>query len=99
MENPPSNSQSSTPEISAFNWAVFANRILKAGFALLVFGAVFILLTHFNHLVPDVDTANGAWAFVGGAVMLLLLTVAGVPLVPAAVAGFASWLLIQKLFS
>jgi hypothetical protein len=99
MENPPSNSQALVPETSAFSWAVFANRILKAGFALLVFGAVIILLAHFNHMVPSVvsvATGGGVWAVAGGAAVLVLLTVVGVPLVPAAVAGFASWLLIQK---
>lgn len=92
MENQAGQPQPPIPETSSFSWSVFANRILKAGFALLVFGAVALLLVEFQQVLPSTPDPL---AFAGGAVALLALTLLGVPLVPAAVAGFAAWLLIQ----
>jgi len=72
-------------------------RILKAGFFLLVFGAVFIVLIKFNivtdHVIPQ---GPDPLSLAGGAIVLVALTLIGVPLIPAAAAGVAAWWLFQS---
>lgn len=99
MTNPTEQSQPATPQSPSFNWTVFANRMLKAGFALLVFGAVFILLINFNGVVNDIiPSLNNPYAFAAGAIVLVALSLLGVATVPAAIAGFAAWVLIERYF-
>ncbi|WP_068818367.1 hypothetical protein [Phormidesmis priestleyi] len=102
MDNPLTNTQEPTLENSEnrqFDFPTFANRILKAGFALLVFGAIFIVLIKFNivtdHVIPPFPDPI---PFAGGAIVLVALTLLGVPLIPAAAAGVAIWWLIQDFF-
>ncbi|MBD2036577.1 hypothetical protein H6F76_16315 [Leptolyngbya sp. FACHB-321] len=102
MDNPLSNSQESTLEKSEnrqVSFPTFASRTLKAGFALLVFGAIFIVLIKFNAGGPEILLfPPDPIPFAGGAIVLVALTLLGVPLIPAATAGVAIWWLIQDFF-
>lgn len=88
------NTSNQSPLTTAFSWAVFMDRLLKAGFAVLVFGLVCIILFKVNHVIP-VITDGLPIAFAGGAVALVVLTLVGLPIIPAAVAGIASFWLLQ----
>ena len=102
MDNPLTNTQEPTLENlenRQFDFPTFANRILKAGFALLVFGAIFIVLIKFNSWGPEIPPLpSDPIPFAGGAIVLVALTLLGVPIIPAAAAGVATWWLIQDFF-
>jgi hypothetical protein len=78
-----------------FSWSVFIDRVLRAGFMLLIFGAVLILLVHLNGVLPP-DVVIFPWAVLGGGVAILALTMLGVPMLPAAVVGVGCWLVLQS---
>ena len=91
MEDPSGSTQASTTDNSCFSLRVFIMWTLMAGFALLFFGAVVIMLFNFSlgHIIPpDLHPLP----FAGGAIVLVALTLMGVPKIPAAVAGIAIWL-------
>lgn len=91
------NTSNQSPLTTAFSWAVFMDRLLKAGFAVLVFGLVCVILFKVNHIIPNgpMITDGLPIAFAGGAVALVVLTLVGLPIIPAAVAGIASFWLLQ----
>ncbi|MEP0872765.1 hypothetical protein NDA01_23375 [Trichocoleus desertorum AS-A10] len=97
MENPSNSIQWSTIKLAWLSLPIFMTRILKAGFFLLVFGAVFIVLIKFNvvtdHVIPQ---GPDPLSLAGGAIVLVALTLIGVPLIPAAAAGVAAWWLFQS---
>ena len=97
MEDPSGSTQASTTDNSCFSLRVFIMRTLKAGAALLVFGGVFIMLIKSSgHIIPpDLHPLP----FAGGAIMLVALTLMGVTMIPAAVAGTAIWWLFQVFYS
>jgi pheromone shutdown protein TraB len=76
-----------------FSWSVFIDRVLRAGFMLLIFGAVLILLVHLNVALPPIIFP---WAVLGGGIAMLALTMLGVPMLPAAVVGVGCWLVLQS---
>ncbi|MBD2261189.1 hypothetical protein [Pseudanabaena sp. FACHB-2040] len=94
MTNP---SSDAPQNIVRFSWAIFFQRLTQASFVLLCIGAVLIVLWHFNGSV-DVIFPNAAepLAFLGGAIVLVTLTLLGVPVVAATAAGVAIWLAIQN---
>ncbi len=102
MNNPSSNTQEpgiKNSEDTRLSLSAFVNRILKAGLALLVFGAVFIVLLKFNVVTDQViPSFSDPIPFAGGAIVLVALTLLGISLVPAAVAGVAVWWLVQDFF-
>lgn len=101
MEDPSGSTQASTTDNSCFSLRVFVMWTLMAGAVLLVFGGVFIMLIKFNfclgHIIPpDLHPLP----FAGGAIVLVALTLIGVPIIPAAAAaGIAIWWLFQGFSS
>ena len=97
MDNPSSYTQGFSIKHAWFSLPIFMSQILKAGFSLLIFGAVFIVLVKFSvatgHVIPS---SPASLPFAGGAIVLVALTLMGVPLIPAAAAGVAAWWLIQS---
>lgn len=98
MDNIPNKPQASTIEKAPFSFSIFITRTLKAGFALLIFGAVFIFLLKFNIAADVISHPIDPVSFLGGAIVLVALTLLGVPLIPAATAGVAVWVFIQSFF-
>lgn len=76
---------------------MFVQRLGQASLMLLCIGVVLIVLWHFNGSVdlifPD---AIDPKAFLGGAIILVALTLMGIPVVAATAAGVAIWLAIQN---
>ena len=98
-KNTTASTASPTPENRSFSWAVFASRILKAGFALLVFGFVFVVLMNINNVIGDViPLVSSPIPFAAGSAVLVVLTLLGVEIIPAAAVGVAAWWLIQASF-
>ncbi|MBD1858008.1 MULTISPECIES: hypothetical protein [Leptolyngbya] len=98
MENTSNNSQEPSIEKAQFDLPIFVSRTLQAGFALLVFGGIFIILIKFNVATDIIAHPIDPMSFLGGAIVLVALTLLGVPLIPAATAGVATWWVIQDLF-
>lgn len=98
MENTPNNPQEPPIDKAQFDLPIFISRTLKAGFALLVFGAIFIILIKFNVATDVIAHPIDPVSFLGGAIVLVALTLLGIPLIPAATAGVAAWWVIQDLF-
>lgn len=96
MDNTPNNSQTNLIEKVKFSFPIFVSRTLKAGFALLIFGAVFIFLIKFNIATDVISHPIDPVSFLGGAIALVALTLLGVPIIPAATAGIAVWIFIQS---
>lgn len=98
MEDPSGSTQASTTDNSCFSLRVFIMWTLMAGFALLFFAGFFIMLVNFSsgHIIPP---ALHPLPFAGGAIVLVALTLMGVPIIPAAVAGIAIWWLFQGFSS
>ena len=74
-------------------------QILKTGATLLIFGVVVIILKDFDQATGELIPSLDPIPFAGGAVLLVALTVLGVPLIPAAVAGVAGWWVIDSFMS
>lgn len=86
---------SSSPQnTSKFSVIVFAERILKAGFAILILGAIFIFLKDFDGCLKHPDTCPPPPELLAGAIALMALVLLGVPILPAAVVGLGVWLTI-----
>ena len=98
MDNTPNTPQENMIEQSQFSFPIFMTRVLKAGFALLIFGAVFIFLIKFNIAAGVISAPVDPVSFLGGAIVLVALTLLGVPLIPAATAGVAVWVFVQSFF-
>lgn len=97
MEDISTKTQSSTPKNLVFNLPI--GQIIKVGFMLLIFGAIFISLIKFNVAIDQVISITPSpVAIAGGSVVLLALTLMGVPVIPATVVGVAVWWLFQTLF-
>ncbi|WP_008315433.1 hypothetical protein [Leptolyngbya sp. PCC 6406] len=80
-----------------FDWLVFVERMGKASLAIIFTGAVVITLWHFKIIIdPILPPTVDPLAFSVGAVVLVALTLLGVPVIPAAVAGIAIWLAAQN---
>lgn len=97
MDNLPDNPQETQIEKIQFDFPTFIARTLKAGFALLVFGIVFICLVKFNIATDVIAQPLDTRSFLGGAIVLVALTFLGIPLIPAATAGVAVWWFVQSL--
>jgi hypothetical protein len=103
MENTTNSTPTPTTEVRDwFSWPVFSNRVLKTGFALLIFGGILVILVNFDtslgNAVPDVSQLDPL-SFAGAAIALIALTMMGIPIVPAAVAGAALWWLLQDVLN
>lgn len=92
--------EQSLAKATAFSWPVFTNRILKAGFAILVFGAVLIVLYQLNALVDIIDhfPPIDPLAFLGAGIAIAALTMLGIPILPAAIVGAGFLWVLQTNF-
>ena len=102
MEKSPNDSKSDSIIDKLFHVSTSLEQILIRASSLIVFGGVVIILLKFNIIIDPIShldpTAIDPIALAGGAIVLVALTFIGIPLIPAAVAGGAIWLLIQKFF-
>jgi hypothetical protein len=84
-----------------FSPFMLINHVLKTGLVLLVFGLVVILLFKFNiatdYLMSLIPTSTAS--VVGGGIIIFALTLIGVPIVPALVAGGTVLFLIEHLIA
>jgi hypothetical protein len=91
--------EQSLAKATAFSWPVFTNRILKAGFAILVFGAVLIVLYQLSTLGGIVGPIIiEPWAFLGAGIAIAALTMLGIPILPAAIVGAGFLWVLQTNF-
>jgi len=96
MENLPDK-----PQINqTFDLLMFMKGVLQIGFIILIFGGVFILLDKLN-IVSDRTLSllePNPWSVVGGGVIIFALTLIGVPLLPAIVAGGTIGFILETFF-
>lgn len=93
----------SNEEQSILSKDLFLSRLIKSTLTLLILGIVFIALYTFSDIaggLTDVLPDQVAPASVaGGAIILVALTLMGVPIIPAAIASLSVWWLIQNLMA
>lgn len=86
-------------------WTV--TRWLRLGAGLLLIGGVLYSFTHIDQVIDQVLPPCEGWspvgrgvcpdaAFLGGVIIMTALSLLGVPVIPALLAGGTSWLIIEK---
>ena len=96
MENLPDK-----PQINqTFDVFLFMKGVLQISFIILIFGGVYILLDKLNIVTDEALSLlePNPWSIVGGGVILFALTVIGVPLLPAIVAGGTIGVILETFF-
>ena len=96
MENLPDK-----PQINqTFDLLMFMKGVLQIGFIILIFGGVFILLDKLNIVTDEALSLlePNPWSIVGGGVVIFALTLIGVPLLPAIVAGGTIGFIVETFF-
>ena len=73
--------------------------MLRAGITLIIFGVAVIVLVKFNVAADSLNPLLDPTAFAGGSLVLVVLTLIGVPVIPAAVAGAAVWGLMHSFLT
>ncbi|MCD8488742.1 MAG: hypothetical protein LRZ84_18880 [Desertifilum sp.] len=95
MEKSPNNSSNNLSS----DFLASLNTFLKIGLKIVILGGIFILLTKFNGVVDFSSLDPSAASLMGGGIVLFALTLMGVPLVPAIIAGGTIVFLVEKLMS